>query len=72
MRLSCAMVMPCRINVNAAVGFDLDACDASCLACHRRLESGDNSYDMVARLRLLECSVSIHFPTEIVMRGCAD
>ena len=55
MRLSCAMEMLRCNNASAAAGSDLDACDASCLVCHRRLESGDNSYDMVARLRLLEC-----------------
>ena len=49
------MVMACCISASVAVGFDLVARDASCLVCHRRLESGDNSYDMVARLRLLEC-----------------
>ena len=57
MRLSCAMEMPRCTNANAAAGSDPDACDASCLVCHHLFEGGDNSWDMVARLRLLECSL---------------
>ena len=44
-------------NANVAVGSYLDACDASCLVCHHLFEGGDNSWDMVARLRLIECSL---------------
>ena len=57
MRLSCAMEMPCCINENDVIGFDLVACDASCLVCHRRSESEDNFLDMVARLWLFECAL---------------
>ena len=48
------MVISCSINASGAVGFDPDACDASCLVCHRRFGGEDNSWDMVARLRLIE------------------
>ena len=51
------MEMTCYINVYNVVGSDLDACDASCLVCHHLFECGDNSWDMVARLRLIECSL---------------
>ena len=54
MRLSLAMVMPHSTNANVAVVFDSDACDASCFVCHYMFESGDNSWDMVTRLRLIE------------------
>ena len=49
------MVMSYSTNVNVAVGFDSDACDDSCFVCHDVFESGDNSWDMVARLRLFKC-----------------
>ena len=49
------MMMPYSINACVAVGFDSDACDASCFVCHDLLESGDNSWDMVAWLRLFKC-----------------
>ena len=55
MRLSCAIVMPYGINTNVAASVNLDAFDASCFVCHRLFESGDNSWDMVARLRLFKC-----------------
>ena len=57
MRLSCAMEMLRCDNANVAVGSYLDACDASCLVCHHLFEGGDNSWDMVARLRLIECAL---------------
>ena len=57
MRLSCAMVISRCINASGVVGFDPDACDASCLVCHRRFGGEDNSWDMVARLRLIECAL---------------
>ena len=44
-------------NASAAAGSDLDACDASCLVCHHLFECGDNFWDMVARLRLIECAL---------------
>ena len=44
-------------NASGAVGFDPDACDASCIVCHRRFGGEDNSWDMVARLRLCECAL---------------
>ena len=56
-RLSFAVVMPDSINASVAVGFDSDACDASFFVCHNLFESGDDSWDMVARLRLLKCSL---------------
>ena len=49
------MEMTCCINVYNVVGSDLDACDASCLVCHRLFVGEHNSWSMVARLRLLEC-----------------
>ena len=55
MRLSCAMEMTCCINVYNVVGSDLDACDASCIVCHRLFVGEHNSWSMVARLRLVEC-----------------
>ena len=67
MRLSCAMVMPCCVNSNADAGVDLDVCDASCFACHRLFEGGDNSWDMVARLWLLECFLQHLLPNESFM-----
>ena len=67
MRLSCAMVMPCCVNSNADAGVDLDVCDASCFACHRLFEGGDNSWDMVARLWLLECFLQHLLPNESPM-----
>ena len=54
-RLSLAMVMPYSTNANVAMGFDSDACGASCFVCHYMLESGDNSWDMVDRLWLFKC-----------------
>ncbi len=57
MRLSCAMDIPRCKNANSVVGADLDANDASCFVCHLLFDGGDNSWDMVARLRLLECSL---------------
>ena len=57
MRLSCATVIACCINASGALGSDLDACDASRLVCHRRFGGEDNSWDMVARLRLIECAL---------------
>ena len=57
MRLSCATVIACCINASGASGSDLDACDASRLVCHRRFGGEDNSLDMVARLRLIECAL---------------
>ena len=55
--MSCAMVISRCINASGVVGFDPDACDASCLVCHRRFGGEDNSWDMVARLRLIECAL---------------
>ena len=55
MRLSCAMEMLRCDNANVAVGSYLDACDASCLVCHRLFVGEHNSWSMVARFRLLEC-----------------
>ena len=57
MRLSCATVIACCINASGALGSDLDACDASRLVCHRRFGGEDNSWGMVARLRLFECAL---------------
>ena len=57
MRLSCATVIACCINASGALGSDLNACDASRLVCHRRFGGEDNSLDMVARLRLIECAL---------------
>ena len=57
MRLSCATVIACCINASGALGSDLDACDASRLVCHRRFGGEDNSWGMVARLRLIECAL---------------
>ena len=54
MRLSCATVIACCINASGALGSDLDACDASRLVCHRRFGGEDNSWDMVACLRVCE------------------
>ena len=51
------MVISRCINASGVVGFDPDACDASCLVCHRRFGGEDNSWDMVARLRLIECAL---------------
>ena len=51
------MEMTCYINVYNVVGSDLDACDASCLVCHRLFVGEHNSWSMVARLRLLECAL---------------
>ena len=45
------------INASGVVGSDLDACDASRLVCHRRFGGEDNSWGMVARLRLFECAL---------------
>ena len=67
MRLSCAMVIPCCVNANAAAGVDLDVRDASCLVCHRLFGGGDNSWDMVARLWLLECFLQHLLPNESFM-----
>ena len=55
MRLSCAMEVTCSINVHTVVGFNLDACDASCLVCHRLFVGEHNSWSMVGWLRLPEC-----------------
>ena len=49
------MEMTCYINVYNVVGSDLDACDASCLVCHRLFVGEHNSWSMVGWLRLLEC-----------------
>ena len=57
MRLSCAMDIPCCKHANFVVGVHLNASDASCLVRHLLFDGGDNSWDMVARLRLLECSL---------------
>ena len=51
------MVISRCINASGVVGFDPDACDASCIVCHRRFGGEDNSWDMVARLRLIECAL---------------
>ena len=55
------------MNANAAAGVDLDARDASCLVCHRLFGGGDNSWDMVARLWLLECFLQHLLPNESFM-----
>ena len=48
------MVIACCVSASGVVGFDLVASDVSCLVCHRRFESEDNSWDMVARPRVSE------------------
>ena len=51
------MDIPCCKNANFVVGVHLNASDASCLVRHLLFDGGDNSWDMVARLRLIECAL---------------
>ena len=53
----CTTVIAFCINASGVVGSDLDACDASRLVCHLRFGGEDNSWGMVARLRLIECAL---------------
>ena len=57
MRLLCATVIAYVISASGGVGFDLAARDASCLVCHRQCGGEDNSWDMVADLRVCECAL---------------
>ena len=40
------------VSASGGVGFDLAARNASCLVCHRQCGGEDNSWDMVACLRV--------------------
>ena len=51
------MDIPRCKNANFVVGVHLNASDASCLVRHLLFDGGDNSWDMVARLRLIECAL---------------
>ena len=63
--------MSCCINASGVVGSDLDACDASRFVCHLRFGGEDNSWGMVARLRLLECALKNSLANRTCMSGCA-
>ena len=54
MRLLRATVSACDASASGIVGFDLVVRNVSCLVCHQQCEGEDNSWDMVACLRVCE------------------
>ena len=54
MRLLRAIVIAGYLSASVVVGFDLAVRDASCLVCHCQCRGEDNSWDMVAHLRVSE------------------
>ncbi len=57
MRLLRDLVIAFVASASGSDGFDLDSRDASCLVCHRQCGGVDNSWDMVACLRVCECAL---------------
>ena len=55
-RLSRASVIACYFNASVVVGFERDARGASCLVCQQQFTAEENFRDMVAYLRVGECS----------------
>ena len=53
-RLLRGKVSSCVISVSVNVGFELDVRNVSCLVCHQQCMGEDNSWDMVACLRVCE------------------
>ena len=56
MRLLRANVIAFRSSASVVGGFDLDVRSVSCHVCQRQFSSGENSKDMVTRLRVGECA----------------
>ena len=54
--LAHATVMASHISASVVGGFDLDVRSVSCHVCQRQFPSGENSKDMVTRLRVSECA----------------
>ena len=54
MRLLRATVSACDASASGIVGFDLVVRNVSCLVCHQQCAGEDNSWDMVACLRVCE------------------
>ena len=54
MRLLRGKVSSCDCSASVIAGFDLDVRNVSCLVCHQQCMGEDNSWDMVACLRVCE------------------